>query len=83
MVCSRRAKSTARTRHGNLNFIRETMERAGYFTTVPGWPTMVMGFTAVFAALMALRQSNTDVWLSTWLAEGELAGVIATWTVQR
>jgi len=57
----------------NLRFIRETMERAGSFTAVPGWGGCVMGVTAVAAAFVAARQAGTDRWLITWLMEGMLA----------
>jgi hypothetical protein len=64
----------------NLRFIRDTMERAGHFTGVPGWGGVGMGVTAVVAAWVAQGQPNPDRWLMVWLAEGWLAfaiGVIA------
>jgi hypothetical protein len=57
----------------NLKFIRETMERAGSFTAVPGWGGFVIGLSALAAAAIAWRQPRLDRWLITWMAEGALA----------
>src|SRR5436190_4607413 len=57
----------------NLRYIRETMERAGSFTAVPGWGGVTMGFTAVAAAIVATWQASPRTWLATWLVEGALA----------
>ena len=64
----------------NLRFIRETMERAGSFTAVPGWGGVAMGITALGAAAVATRQSSPMAWLATWAAEALLAVGIAGWT---
>src|SRR5262249_47860004 len=64
----------------NLRYIRETMERAGSFTAVPGWGGVAMGVTAVIASLIAMRQTSGRAWLGTWLVEGALAvaiGIVA------
>lgn len=60
----------------NLRFIRDTMERAGAFTAVPGLGGVAMGVTALVAAALAAAQPSTDRWLLTWLAEGWLAFAI-------
>jgi hypothetical protein len=60
----------------NLRFIRDTMERAGPFTAVPGWGGVGMGFTALIAAGIAGLQPTTERWLLVWLAEGWLAFAI-------
>src|SRR5262245_50172110 len=53
----------------NLSFIRETMERSGSFTAVPGLGGMAMGGMALLAAPFAqvARQSGVSAWLRVWL----------------
>lgn len=66
----------------NLRYIRETMERAGSFTGVPGWGGVLMGATALAAAGFASHAETRGEWLATWLVEGALAvaiGLLATW----
>jgi hypothetical protein len=66
----------------NLRYIRETMERAGSFTAVPGWGGVAMGVTALAAAAFASHQTTPEMWLAIWLCEGALAiglGVVAMW----
>lgn len=71
----------------NLRFIRDTMERAGEFTAVPGWGGIGMGVTAIGAAILASRQATPGGWLTVWLAEAVLAVVVGvagmTWKAQR
>ena len=53
----------------NLRFIRETMERATAFTAVPGWGGMVMGGSALAAAIVAAAQISDVAWLRIWMIE--------------
>src|ERR1043165_8787765 len=69
----------------NLQFIRSTMERAGSFTAVPGWGTVVLGGTALGASVLAgslptvaTYDANQQHWLLIWLLEAVLAGSIGT-----
>jgi hypothetical protein len=64
----------------NLRFIRETMERAGSFTAVPGWGGVAMGATALAAAGLASHAGSRQAWLACWLIEGAVAlaaGIVA------
>jgi len=66
----------------NLRYIRETMERAGSFTAVPGWGGVAMGVTALAASLIAARQTDPRAWLATWLIEGAVAIAIGLLAMQ-
>ena len=63
----------------NLRFIRETMEAAGTFTAVSGWGQVVIGLTAILAALLAASQSAPVEWVLVWAGEAILALVISVW----
>ncbi len=65
----------------NLRFIRETMERAGSFTALPGWGVIAMGITALGAAVIASQQTSSLAWLITWVVEAAMAIAIAAWTM--
>ena len=60
----------------NLRYIRETMERAGSFTAVPGWGGILMGLSAVLTAALASRMESKDLWFGAWIGEAALAFAI-------
>lgn len=57
----------------NLEYIRDTMERAGSFTAVPGWGGILMGVSAVITAVISSRLPSYNWWFASWLAEAGLA----------
>jgi hypothetical protein len=67
----------------DLRFIRETMERSGSFTAVPGWGGVAMGFTALVAATLAERASTPGQWLAIWSGAAALAVAIGAWAIYR
>jgi hypothetical protein len=67
----------------NLQFIRETMERATAFTAISGWGLVVIGVTALTAGFVAGQQKSFKNWLTIWLAEALVALLIAGWSMDR
>jgi hypothetical protein len=75
----------------NLQFIRDTMERAGSFTAVSGWGTVVIGFTTLAAAAVAARAGSlsspdpesAQLWLATWIGQAVIALAISVWAMTR
>ncbi|HET6633166.1 MAG TPA: hypothetical protein VFG73_10725 [Rhodanobacteraceae bacterium] len=74
----RRQRPTSLHEHAaeNLIFIRDTMERAGSFTAVPGWGGVLMGLIGLAGAIIAPAQPTRLAWLVTWLAAASLAVAI-------
>jgi hypothetical protein len=67
----------------NLQYIRETMERATAFTGISGWGQVGIGVTALFASTVAAQQTAFRNWLSVWITEGVVALLIAGWSTDR
>jgi hypothetical protein len=67
----------------NLQYIRETMERATAFTAISGWGLVAIGITALAAGLFAGRQKSFKNWLTIWMAEAVIALLIAGWSMDR
>jgi hypothetical protein len=57
----------------NLKYIRQTLERAGSFTAVPGKEGVLMGIVAITASRIAARQAGAGGWLAVWT----IAAVVA------
>ena len=50
----------------DLRFIRETMESAASFTAVPGWGGVMIGITALGAAIIASLRAQVVWWVAVW-----------------
>ena len=60
----------------NLEFIRDTMERAGSFTAVPGIGMVAIGISAVVAAALVQVLPGDPRWIAVWIAEAALSVAI-------
>lgn len=67
----------------NLQFIRSAMERAGSFTSVPGWGMVVLGVTALAASayagslpVAAAPETSHSRWFWAWMFEALLGAGI-------
>lgn len=67
----------------NLQYIRETMERATAFTGVPGWGQVAIGISALAASAIAAQQRSFKNWMGVWLAEAAIALLICGWAMDR
>src|SRR2546425_12683203 len=65
----------------NLKYIRETMERAGSFTAVPGWGGILMVVSALLTALISTRLPSKELWFASWMGEAVLALAIGGWAM--
>jgi hypothetical protein len=66
----------------NLRYIREAMERASAFTSIPGWGGVAIGMTATAAAALAYARPGRT-FLLIWLGEAILAASVAAVTMVR
>jgi hypothetical protein len=57
----------------DLRYIRETMERAGSFTAVPGWGGVLMGATALITAWFTWEIESRNLWFVAWMVEATVA----------
>jgi len=59
----------------NIRYIREAMERASAFTSIPGWGGVAIGISAVITAIIAHSRPASE-WLLIWLCDAVLAAII-------
>jgi len=67
----------------DLRYIRETMERAGSFTAVPGWGGVLMGATALVTAVITYSIESRQVWFVAWMAEAVVAAALGVLAMLR
>jgi hypothetical protein len=65
----------------NIRFIRDTMSKASQFTAVPGWGGVAMGVTAIVAAGLISRQTDSRRWVTWWFGEAAVAMAIGALTM--
>ena len=67
----------------HLKYIRDTMERAGSFTAVPGWGGILMGVSALMIALVSGHLPSKNLWFISWLGEAAVALAIGGWAMSQ
>jgi len=60
----------------NLRYIRNTIEAAHAFTTVPGYGCIVMGVMALVAASLDMVPALSSYWMPIWLIAAVAAGTV-------
>ncbi len=74
------AESVTRPLHvralDNLQFIRDTMERASAFTAISGRGMVAMGMLAIGAAGIAAGERSRNEWLAIWLTAAVLGAAV-------
>jgi hypothetical protein len=67
----------------DLAFVRSIVERSAQFTAVPGIGGILMGVTAVIAAIVAHLQPTHEKWLVVWIGDAIAACAIGGFTLVR
>ena len=65
----------------NLQYIRETMERAAHFTALSGLGGILLGITGLVTSMLAPRAPTATGWLLTWVGAAAVALPLAGWAV--
>jgi len=60
----------------NLRYIRDAMERATSFTSIPGTGGVIIGVSAIVTAFLA-EPLRGDRWLAAWLLDAVFAAIVA------
>lgn len=67
----------------HLRYIRNTMEAAQTFTTVPGKGCVAMGAAGLLAAILETQPALAPYWLPIWLTAAVLSAAIALFFMEQ
>lgn len=66
----------------HLSFIRETLERAGSFTAVPGWGQVAVGVVGLITAPIAAAQPTPSAWAWVWVAAAVAGAIVSAFAIR-
>ena len=67
----------------NLQFIRDTMERAGSFTAISGLGMIVIGIVALIVSDVAAHSATPRDWLLSWIAAAAVSAAVSALAIAR
>ena len=67
----------------NLRYIRDTIDAAHTFTTIPGRGCIAMGAAGLIAGALELAPGLADQWLPIWLTAAVVSCAMALWFMER
>jgi hypothetical protein len=67
----------------NLQFIRDTMERAGSFTAISGLGMIVIGVVALIVSDVAGHSTTPRGWLQSWIAAAAVSAAVSAFAIAR
>jgi hypothetical protein len=67
----------------NLQFIRDTMERAGSFTAISGLGMIVIGVVAFIVADIAAHSATPRGWLLSWIVAAAISAAVSAFAIAR
>jgi len=74
-------RSLAGRAEADLAFVRDVLERSHHFSAIPGLGGVLMGSSALAAAVIAVFQPTRERWLLVWLVECALAVALGAVTL--
>jgi hypothetical protein len=67
----------------NLQFIRDTMERAGSFTAISGLGMIVIGVVALVVSDIAAHSTTARGWLFSWIVAAAVSAALSGFAIAR